>query len=142
MAKLSYRVGILITFFGIGLLGYFLTISWSMDEKAYNNISVDQFIKMMNQKDFILINVHIPYQGEIDKTDLLIPFNALDQHKNKLPSDKDVKIVVYCMAGPMGFIAAERLVGMGYTQVKHFRGGMRDWTKNGKQLVYRTKGDM
>jgi rhodanese-related sulfurtransferase len=131
MAKLIYRVGILMTFFGIGLLGYFLTSSWSMDEKAYKNISVDQFIKMMNHKDFILINVHIPYQGEIDETD-----------QNELPNDKDVKIVVYCMAGPMGFIAAENLVSMGYTRVKHFRGGMRAWTKNGKQLVHRTKGDM
>ncbi|UCH22891.1 MAG: rhodanese-like domain-containing protein, partial [Deltaproteobacteria bacterium] len=84
-------------------------------------------------------NVHIPYAGEIAKTDLLIPFNTIDQHQDQLPYDKDTKIVVYCITGPMGYIAAEKLISLGYTQVIHFQGGMRAWKKAGKQLVYRPK---
>ena len=93
----------------------------------------------MDQKDFVLINVHIPYQGEIPKTDKLIPFNSIDQYLSELPKAKDSKIVVYCMNGPMGYIASETLVGMGYTRVIHFQGGMRAWERSGRQLVNREK---
>ena len=49
---------------------------------------------MFEQKDFVLINVHIPYQGEIPGTELLVPFNQLDRHRKELPEDKGQKIVV------------------------------------------------
>jgi rhodanese-related sulfurtransferase len=139
MAKMGYRSGFLIILFAIGLLGHLIPKVWSMDKKGYENISVDRFVEMMNYKDFILINVHIPYEGEIPGTDLLIPFNAIDRHKNELPNDKGAKIVVYCMTGPMGDIAAERLVQMGYTTVIHFQGGMRAWKRTGRPLLFRPK---
>lgn len=139
MAKISYRFGFLMILFAIGLLGHLIPKGWSMDKKGYENISVDQFVKMMNHKDFILINVHIPYEGEIAETDFLIPFNAIDQHKNELPNDKDAKIVVYCLTGPMGNIAAGRLIRMGYTRVIHFEDGMRAWKRAGRTLLFRPK---
>jgi rhodanese-related sulfurtransferase len=119
--------------FAIGILGHIIPKGWS------KNVSVDRFIKMMDHKDFILINVHIPYEGEIPETDLLIPFNAINQHKNELPNDKDTKIVVYCMTGPMGDIAAGRLIRMGYTGVLHFQGGMKAWKKTGRSLWFGPK---
>jgi rhodanese-related sulfurtransferase len=120
-------------------MGILVPDGWTKDKKTYENVSVHQFVSMMDQKDFILINVHIPYQGEIARTDLFIPFNALDQFKSELPNDKDAKIVVYCMSGPMGDIAAERLLTMGYTEVIHFQGGMQGWKRAGKKLLYRPK---
>lgn len=139
MGKMNYRFVLLILLFAIGLMGHLVTKGWSMDKKGYENVSVDRFIKMMDHKDFILINVHIPYEGEIPETDLLIPFNVIDQHKNELPNDKDTKIVVYCMTGPMGDIAAEKLVRMGYTRVIHFQGGMKAWKRAGRRLLFRLK---
>jgi rhodanese-related sulfurtransferase len=139
MIKVTAILGLLMVLFGVVFWGQFIPNSWSMDVKGYENISTDLFVKIVDQKDFILINVHIPYAGEIAKTDLLIPFNAISQHKNQLPSDKDAKIVVYCLTGPMGYIAAEKLVNMGYTRVVHFQDGMRAWKKTGKQLIYRLK---
>jgi len=139
MVKMSYRLGFLMILLTIGFMGNLLPDGWSMDKKTYNNVSVHEFVKMMNQKDFMLINVHIPYEGEIERTDLLIPFNAFDQFKSELPIDKDAKIVVYCMSGPMGDIAAEKLLSMGYTEVIHFQGGMRAWKRAGKQLLLRPK---
>ncbi len=135
MVKMRYGLGLLMALFVIGFMGNLMSDGWSMDKKTYNNVSVHEFVKMMNEKDFILINVHIPYQGEIARTDLLIPFNALDQFKSELPNDKDAKIVVYCMSRPMGDIAAEKLLSMGYTEVIHFQGGMRAWKRAGKQLL-------
>jgi len=110
-----------------------------MAQKGYVNISVDQFAEMLKHKDFILIDVHIPYKGEIPGTDLFIPYNAIDQNKEKLPRQKDAKIVVYCETGYMSGIAAEKLVDMRYTNVLVFRGGMREWERSGRPLVLRSR---
>jgi len=139
MARMNHGLILLIMLFASGLLGHVRLKGWSMDKKGYENISVDQFVEMMNDKDFILINVHIPYEGELPETDLLIPFNAIDQRRYKLPPDKDAKIVVYCMTGPMGDIAAQKLVQMGYTRVIHFQGGMKAWKKAGRPMLFRPK---
>jgi len=42
-------------------LDIFIPDGLSYDMKTYKNISVKQFVQMMGNKDFILINVHIPY---------------------------------------------------------------------------------
>ena len=134
--------------FGTGLLTLIIVLApienfiadgWTRDKKAYENIHIDQFVKMMDQKDFILINVHVPYYGEIAQTDLLVPFNAIEQYKEDLPRDKNARIVVYCMMGPMGDIAAEKLASMGYTRVGNFQGGMMAWTQAGRHLQRRQK---
>lgn len=138
MAKMTYRFGFLIILLALGLIGYPIQNSWSIDQKAYTNVSVDQFAKMLDQKDFILMNVHVPYAGEIPGTDILIPFNAIGQYSNKLPEDKDTKIVVYCVTGPMGYVAAEKLANIGYTRVFHFQGGMKAWQRVGKKLLIRS----
>jgi rhodanese-related sulfurtransferase len=135
--RIKLKVLISMILIGLILLGVFLTNGWSDDGKTYHNISMVQFIEMMRHKDFILINVHIPYQGEIPNTDTLIPFNSLDQHRSQLPKDKDTKIIVYCLTGPMGYIAAGKLVDMGYTSVVHFEGGMQAWVNSGRQLQFR-----
>ena len=138
MLKATYGLRVMIILFALVLFGLFNSDGWSMDKKAYQNISADQFVEMLDQKDFTLINVHIPYQGEIARTDLLIPFNRIDRYRNQLPDDKDAKMVVYCMMGPMGRIAAEKLVSMGYTQVIHLQGGMMAWQNVGKRIVIRS----
>jgi rhodanese-related sulfurtransferase len=122
----------------IGLLGSFDTATSQAQKLGYQNIAVDQFVEMIDHKDFILINTHIPYEGEIPGTDLLIPFNEIDQHKPKLPNDKDARVVVYCKTGPMGDVAAAKLVQMGYTNVIHFKDGMYAWEKAGKSLRFRS----
>ena len=137
MTKINHRTGILVAANVLILATLVISIGWSMDSNDYQNISIDRFVKMMEHKDFVLINVHIPYAGEIPDTDLLIPFNDIKRHKNELPDDKNTKIVVYCMSGPMGYVAAQKLVNMGYRQVIHFQGGMVSWKNSGKKLVNR-----
>jgi rhodanese-related sulfurtransferase len=139
VTKIIYRVSLLTSIIALALLGNFITDGWAVNKKAYENIYIDQFVKMMDQKDFILINVHIPYYGEIAQTDLLVPFNAIEQHRNDLPKDKNARIVVYCMMGPMGDIAAEKLANMGYAQVSNFQGGMMAWTQAGRHLQRRQR---
>jgi len=137
MEKINLKSSSLMVLFIVGLIGYFIYNAWPMDNKSYENISVDQLEKLMDQKDFTLINVHIPYQGEIDNTDLLIPFNAIKQYKNLLPKNKDAKIVVYCMGDQMSYVAAEQLIKMGYIRVFNLQGGMLAWQNQGRRLVHR-----
>ena len=103
----------------------------------YRNITLAEFSHWLEEKDFILINVHVPYQGEIPGTDLLLPYHSVKRKKELLPAVKDAKMVVYCLSGPMGYAAAESLVQLGYTRVYHYEGGMLDWVRNGRKLLYR-----
>ena len=137
MVRINHRIGMLVAANVLIFVALVISNGWSMDGNGYQNISIDRFVKMMELKDFVLIDVHIPYAGEIPETDLLIPFNDIKQHKNELPDDKNTKIVVHCMSGPMGYVAADQLVRMGYRQVIHFQGGMVSWLKSGKNLVRR-----
>lgn len=124
--------------FGMGLMGYLAVNSWSLSRAGYKNISPDQLAEMMRSKDFVLINVHIPYEGEIPKTDLLIPFNAVEKFREKFP-DKGTKIVLYCVSGGMSRFAANNLANMGYTRIYNLQYGMRGWMGIGKHIVHRFK---
>lgn len=138
MKKARRMFGLLVLLIVAGWMGSLLLPSCSTGEEGYENISLDQFVGMLNHKDFVLINVHIPYAGEIPGTDLFIPYNAIDQNKEKLPGDKDATVVLYCRTGRMSEIAAEELVRMGYTRVLHFYGGMREWERSGRSLLFRS----
>lgn len=136
MYKIGLRQGFILLLLGGWLLGFHVTQGLSAE---YKNLSIKDFSGMMQHKDFILINVHIPYQGEIPGTDRLIPYHSIDRRQEELPADRDAKIVVYCLSGPMGYVAADKLVKLGYTNVLHFEDGMIAWARSGNKLVYRKK---
>jgi rhodanese-related sulfurtransferase len=101
---------------------------------GYTNISPTQLNAMMANKDFLLVNVHIPYYAEIAETDLFIPYNKIPENISLLP-DKQAKIVVYCQSGPMSTTAAGLLSGMGYTNIFNLSGGMDAWKAAGYTLL-------
>jgi rhodanese-related sulfurtransferase len=102
---------------------------------SYYSISPSTLKKMLEKKDFVFINVHIPYEGEIAGTDLFIPYNEIRKNLNKLPSDTKAKIVLYCRSDRMSIIAARTLVKLGYSNIWSLEGGMVEWKRAGFQLV-------
>lgn len=102
---------------------------------SYREISVAELEVMLEDKDFVLINTHIPYQGDIPGTDASVPYNDVGGHLDRLPQERGAKIVVYCRTGPMSRAAARELVALGFTNVYDVVGGMAAWQSAGHELV-------
>ena len=102
---------------------------------SYTDVSAEGLAMLMEEKDFPLINVHIPYEGEIEGTDLFIPYNEMEQNLEQLPADKGARIVLYCRSGSMSAQAARTLVELGYTDVWNLDGGMIAWRNSGRTLL-------
>jgi rhodanese-related sulfurtransferase len=101
---------------------------------SYRDVSVSELEAMLASKDFQFINVHIPFEGDIPDTDLSIPFDQIAQNLDKLPADKNAKIVLYCRSDRMSNIAAKDLVRLGYTNVWNLDGGFNAWEAAGLPL--------
>ncbi len=106
-----------------------------VDGGTFINVTAAEMRIMLEEEDFVLVNTHIPYEGHIEETDLFIPYNEVKQRSSELPAAPDAKIVVYCRSGSMSAIAAETLVGLGYTNVWNLDGGMIAWDEAGYPLV-------
>lgn len=107
---------------------------FAKNEAGYSDISVDQLETMMDDKNFTLVNVHIPFQGKLPNTDMAIPFNEISQNLDSLPG-KDAPIVVYCRSGSMSTQAATELASLGYTNVMELDGGFNAWKAAGNELL-------
>jgi rhodanese-related sulfurtransferase len=101
---------------------------------SYQNVTPTELKTMLESKDFVLVNVHIPFAGNIPGTDHSIPYNEIGQNLSQLPVEKSAKIILYCSSGRMSQIAAEELVALGYTNVWNLNGGMVDWKQTGFEL--------
>ena len=100
----------------------------------YADLTVTALNRMLKNKDFTFINVHVPWQGNIPKTDLHIAYDQIEQNEDLLPDDKDTKIVVYCLTTSMAKIAVDTLLSMEYSNIWMLKGGTSAWEDAGFPL--------
>ena len=101
---------------------------------GYKELTSKQLREMLPEKDFTLVDVHIPEQEHIPQTDAMIAYNDVDNLLSSLP-DKNAKIVLYCRSGGMSRVAAQELVDRGYTNVYNLTTGANGWIADGGEVL-------
>ena len=102
---------------------------------SFTRVSPEELRSTMREDEIVLVNTHVPFEGDIPGTDLSIPYDQIGRNLDRLPG-KDEKIALYCRSGTMSAAAAETLVRVGYDNVWDLEGGMIAWREAG----YRLKG--
>jgi rhodanese-related sulfurtransferase len=102
---------------------------------SYRELDVAQLQAFLSAGAPRVINVHIPFEGDLPGTDDSIAYNEIANHLSRLPADRGAAIVLYCRSGRMSAIAAEMLVGLGYTRVYHLGGGFNAWRSAGLPMA-------
>ena len=101
------------------------------------DLDVDAFAERLEgDDDPLVINVHVPFEGEIEGTDLHLPYDTI-LDEPELPPDVDRPILLYCESDNMSTIAGEALLAAGYDDVAHLDGGMAAWEAAGGPLLDR-----
>jgi len=99
-----------------------------------------QFLKSEfdSGKKFYLLDVRtIPEfnQGRLSFANDLIPYDALPQHLDKLPQDKEATIYLFCRSGRRSGIATKFLRSAGYNESYNITGGIIAWQNAGFEIV-------
>ena len=87
------------------------------------------------ETDPFVVNLHIPYEGEIDGTDAFVPFDDVEAHAADLPADKSAPLYIYCRSGRMSAEATPTLQALGYTNIIDLKGGMNAWRDAGLEIL-------
>lgn len=103
-------------------------------EGSTEKLSPEEFEKIIQTKEVFVLNVHTPYYGKINRTDLIIEdWQNIEKYLDKIP-DKSIPIALYCRSGSMSSEVAEKLKDEGY-QIYELEGGMNAWVDSGRTLI-------
>ena len=102
---------------------------------ALKRLSPAEAADLLATSDPIVINVHIPYAGDIPGTDTAIPYNQVDAIETYLKHDPCADVLLVCLSGGMSQTAGNELVKRGYLRVRDLSGGMQAWQSAGYPLL-------
>ena len=95
----------------------------------YKKISPEKVKQMIDSKqEMIILDVRTQeefLESRINNA-ILIPDYEIKEKAEKILTDKNATIIVYCRSGRRSKTAAKELLNMGYTEV-HDMGGIIDW---------------
>lgn len=124
MEKIIIILGTVLLF-AIGLVG----CGTKKNDRGYEQISQEEAKKIMEeQNDYIILDVRTQeeYTGGHIVGAICIPNETIDEKVTEQLPDKDQLILVYCRSGNRSKQAANKLVKLGYTNIKEF-GGINTW---------------
>lgn len=97
---------------------------------GYTVLSAGELNQMMTDEDIYLVNVHVPYEGELPDTDAFIPYTEITDRMSELPFDEKT-VVIYCRSGSMSTEAAQAMVAAGAPSFYELGGGWHSWQDAG-----------
>lgn len=97
-------------------------------------VDVAAFAGRIDDPDTFVVNVHVPYEGEIAGTNAFIAYDEIVDD-DRLPADPATELLLYCRSGTMSAIAAESLSEAGYRNVVDLDGGMLAWEAAGLPIL-------
>jgi rhodanese-related sulfurtransferase len=106
--------------------------------EPYARLDPAAFEQRMQNEQAVVINVHVPYEGELAGTDYFIPYDQI-RDDPRLPEDKGTELLLYCRSGRMSGDAGVDLAEEGYTNIAHLEGGMKAWEASGREIQYNPK---
>ena len=112
-----------------------MTVGTSSPPSDPRSLSPEEFEVRSAAVGAIVINVHVPFEGEIAGTDAFIPYDQVATGIPKLTSDRTAEILLYCKTGRMSSIAMNELVDLGYTNVSELAGGIDAWLTTAREVL-------
>lgn len=97
-------------------------------------LGADEFAAAIDEPARTTINVHVPFEGTLAGTDLMIPYDQIAQQTARLPTDRRLPLAIYCMTDSMSADAARSLAALGYTDIVELDDGMRAWQAEGRPV--------
>lgn len=126
--KLSYPLFLLAVLTLLTLLTGCQTTDETKETVLVTTITAEEAKTILDNEDVILVDVRT--QEEFDagyiEGAILLPDYDIEANAEKILTDKDTKILVYCRSGRRSAAAAEKLVDMGYQNI-YDMGGIIDW---------------
>jgi rhodanese-related sulfurtransferase len=95
--------------------------------------------KMGTDHQFILIDVRTEKEylaGHIEKA-IWIPRGFLEFKIQKVTSEPQSELILYCRAGSRSALSTETLIEMGFENVLNLQGGFKEWVNNGYNIFNR-----
>src|SRR3989338_6554923 len=114
----------------------FLSVACTEQVVHLSPLQTQELLQQKEKLNLFVLNVHTPYEGELEKTDAFIEdWQNIAAHTDKLPTNKNQPLLVYCRSGRMSTAAVEQLQKLGYKKIYHLDGGMRAWEQAGLTLT-------
>lgn len=101
-------------------------------------ISADEVKKIMEtSSDYVLLDVRTvdEYKRGNIQNSIHIPLDILPKEVEKIISDKQTQLIVYCLSGSRSIVAASILESLGYTHVQNMTSGLLAWRAKGYPLI-------
>jgi rhodanese-related sulfurtransferase len=93
-------------------------------------ITPQQLNDMMTKGKVYLVNVHVPYEGEIPGTDAFISYTDIASRLGELPFGEQ-PVVIYCRSGVTSAEAAKEMIAAGAPPFYEVEGGYTAWQAAG-----------
>lgn len=76
------------------------------------------------------------FKGEMIPGSHRVPLDTIGREVSEAKSPKDEEIIVYCGGPkcPQSLQAAQKLMDLGYTNVKAYEGGLEEWKNAGNKI--------